>query len=330
MRIPTLLRNCLRPVIAPIQAALERRVDALVDEGKINALVDRRYKEILAEKQERLDQVKPEFTLVRPIQTRFYAYLSPDAALTQLFDGHFVFVDPVDNEMAPQLIANGFWEMWTDKLIRQLVRPGYRVIDVGANYGYYTLIMASLVGEGGHLDSFEANPRIAGLLARSVEFNGYAPWATVHCAAAGNKAGTAQLAHWRHKSGSGHLLVEGHAYEEDPMKIGVPMLRLDDVVGEGRVDLIRIDAEGAEPLILEGARDILLRSPAILICMEWSVPMMSERRNVGDFISELRTLGFRFWKIEHDSSLTEMTDERLMVVEICNLMVARSHPTGLD
>ena len=83
MRIPTLLRNCLRPVIAPIQAALERRVDALVDEGKINALVDRRYKEILAEKQERLDQVKPEFTLVRPIQTRFYAYLSPDAALTQ-------------------------------------------------------------------------------------------------------------------------------------------------------------------------------------------------------------------------------------------------------
>jgi FkbM family methyltransferase len=316
MKMPTLLRACLRPAKAVMQRAVERTVDALIDENRINTIVDERYNAIIAAKQERLEQTRQNLPLVRPIQPRFYAYLTPDSALAQLFDGHFVFVDPVDNEMALQLIANGFWKMWADRIIRQLVGPGYRVIDVGANYGYYTLIMASLVGPTGHLDSFEANPRLARLLARSVEFNGYAPWTTVRCAAAGNKVGTAQLSAWRHKSAS----------DEESMKIGVPMLRLDDVVGEEAVDLIRIDAEGSEPLILDGARQILLRSPKVMICMEWSVAMMSERVNVDEFIRDVRGLGFRIWKIEHDSSFAEMTDDQMKAVEICNVMVSRNDP----
>jgi FkbM family methyltransferase len=270
--------------------------------------------------------VVPEYAQVRPLQHRFYAYLSPDVAMTQLYDGHFVYVDPADHEMGSQLIANGYWEMWTDRLVRRLVRPGDRVIDVGANHGYYTLIMASLLGDTGRLDSFEANPRIARLLARSVEFNGYAPKVTVHATAVGNRAGTVQFAASRSQSGSGHLLVETHAYGEDTMKLTVPMVRLDDVVGDGPVDLIRIDAEGAEPLILEGARHILLCSPTIRICMEWDVGMMSDRRDVSDFIGELRGFGFSFWKIEHDSSLIELTDGGLKSVELCNVMVARTHP----
>jgi FkbM family methyltransferase len=318
MGFRSVLKTCLRPVVTPIRAALERKVTALVDVRLAN----------------RADEPMPPHepitekpTLVRPIQPRFYAYLSPDVALTQLHDGHFIFVDPADHEMATQLIANGFWEMWTDRLIRQLVRPGDRVIDIGANLGYYTLIMASLVGESGKLDSFEANPRIAQLLTRSVEFNGYAPRTTVHAAAAGNKTGTVQFTTWRHKSGSGHLALDAHDYPADTLKLSVPMVRLDDVVGSDRVDLIRIDAEGAEPLILEGARQTLLRSPAILICMEWAVGMISDRRDVAQFLSELRGLGFRFWKIEHDASLVELTDGALKeLVEICNVLVARRHP----
>ncbi len=110
------------------------------------------------------------------------------------------------------------------------------------------------------------------------------------------------------------------------MKLTVPMVRLDDVIGDDPVDVIRIDAEGAEPLILEGARQILRRSPTILICMEWGVGMMSDRKDVGQFISEFRESGFGFWKIEHDSSLTELTDDALRGVELCNIVVARDYP----
>jgi FkbM family methyltransferase len=268
----------------------------------------------------------PEPGHVRPLSTRFYAYLSPDVALTQLYDGHFMFVDPADEEMAPHFIANGYWEIWIDRLVRRLVCPGDRVIDVGANHGYYTLIMASLLGETGRLDSFEANPRIAHLLARSVAFHGYAPRVTVHAKAVGNVTGTAQFAALRHHSGGGHLLLDANAYPDDILKLTVPMVRLDEVIVDGPVDLIRIDAEGAEPLILEGAREILLRSPAIRVCMEWSVGMMSNRRDVGSFVTELRCFGFRFWKIEVDSSLTEVTDEELKGLGHSEIVVARDYP----
>ncbi len=323
MRLERVLRTCLRPVIAPIRAAVDRRVAALVD-ARLAGLPGARAPN--SADMRPTEPPAPTPALVRPVVPRLYAYLSPDVALTQLYDGHFIYVDPADEEMGSQLIANGFWEMWTDKLVRRLVSTGDRVIDVGANHGYYTLIMASLIGETGRLDSFEANPRIARLLTRSVWFNGYAPRVTVHAAAAGNESGTAQFAAWRHQSGSGHLLVDVHAYAEDTMKLTVPMVRLDDVVGEDPVDLIRIDAEGAEPLILEGARQVLHRSPAIRICMEWGVGMMSDRRDVGHFIAELRGDGFQFWKIEHDSSLTELTDEALKTVELCNIVVARDYP----
>jgi FkbM family methyltransferase len=317
------LRTCLRPVIAPIRSAVDRRVAAQVD-ARLEELAVTRVPE--STDMQELEPPPPELPLVRPVVPRLYAYLSPDVALTQLYDGHFIYVDPADEEMGSQLIANGFWEMWTDQFVRRIVRPGDRVIDVGANHGYYTLIMASLIGDTGRLDSFEANPRIARLLTRSVWFNGYAPRVTIHAAAAGNKSGTVQFAAWRHQSGSGHLLVNDHSYAEDTMKLTVPMVCLDDVIGDEPVDVIRIDAEGAEPLILEGARQILRRSPTILICMEWGVGMMSDRKDVGLFISELRELGFGFWKIEHDSSLTELTDDVLKGVELCNIVVARDYP----
>ena len=317
------LRKCLRPVLAPALAALDRRVTALVD-ARLASLVEARAPNSTDNQTTRPAEVDP--VQVRPLLDRFYAYLSPEVALTQLYDGHFVFVDPADDEMACQIIANGFWEMWTDRVVRNLVRPGHRVIEVGANHGYYTLIMASLIRESGRLDCFEANPQIAKLLTRSVEFNGYAPRVTVHAVAAGNEPGMVQFSASRHRSGSGHLLVQSQVFAEDTMELSVPMVRLDDVIGNGPVDVIRIDAEGAEPLILEGARQILLGSPNIVICMEWGVAMMSARRNVGDFIAELRGFGFRFWKIEHDSSLVELTDAVLMAVELCNILVARDHP----
>jgi FkbM family methyltransferase len=263
-----------------------------------------------------------------PTPARLYAYLSPDVALSQLYDGHFVFVDPADEQVAPHLIGRGYWEMWIDQMIRRLVHPGGRVIEVGANHGYYTLIMASLVGATGRLDSFEANPRLARLVSRSVEFNGYANWAVVHALAAGDQAGTVQFATWRHQSGGGHLHVETNTYADDTTTFTVPMVRLDDAVADGPVDLIRIDAEGAEPLILAGAQQILRRSPNIRICMEWAVGMMSHRADVNRFIGDLRGLGFRFWKIEFDSSLTELTDEALQGLELCDLVIARSDPLG--
>src|SRR5437660_168721 len=87
---------------------------------------------------------------------RLYAYLGPDMALTQMHDGHFIYVDPADESLSAHLIGRGYWERWIESVVRGLVRPGDRVVEVGANLGYYTLIMAAAVGPTGAVHSFEA------------------------------------------------------------------------------------------------------------------------------------------------------------------------------
>ncbi len=86
-------------------------------------------------------------------RARLYAYLDPQTALTTLHDGQLIFVDPVDEQLSPSIIAYGVWEVWIEKVIRRLLRPSDKVIEVGANVGYYTLIMSSLIGPGGRLDA---------------------------------------------------------------------------------------------------------------------------------------------------------------------------------
>jgi hypothetical protein len=103
-----------------------------------------------------------------------YFYLGPDAAMTRLLDGHVLLVDPQDESVASHLIAHGYWESWISDVVRRIVGPGDRVLEIGANFGYYTVAMARRVGADGSVVAFEANPQIAALLRRTVVFNGYA------------------------------------------------------------------------------------------------------------------------------------------------------------
>ena len=237
-----------------------------------------------------------------------------------------MFVDPGDLQVTPHLVARGYWEIWIDRLVRRLIQPGARVIEVGANQGYYTVIMGQAVGEGGRLDSFEANPRLAALVERSADFNGYGPRTKVHAVAAGDRDGTARFAVSRTDSGGGHLALDDHPQGASRTLIEVPIVRLDDVIAPGPIDFIRIDAEGAEPLILAGAQAILDRSPNIAVCIEWALPMMGAMSDVPAFIAGLRARGFRFFLIGFDSMLTEQDDAALMALDHRDVIIARRNP----
>ena len=82
--------------------------------------------------------------------------------MTRLTDGHHLFVDTRDRTVGTHLIAHGFWEQWIHHVVCQLVRPGDKVVEVGANFGYYTIALAVMAGCEGHVTAFEANPRLCG------------------------------------------------------------------------------------------------------------------------------------------------------------------------
>jgi len=254
---------------------------------------------------------------------RLYAYLDPRTALTTLHDGQLIFVDPLDEQLTPSIVAYGRWESWIERAILRLLKPGDRVIEVGANVGYYTLIMGAAIGPEGQLDAFEANPQIARLLLRSVGCSGRLGHVRVREQIVADRSGTMQLYVSDRYAGAGNLVEHGWGVGDDTRVVEREAVRLDDLFADQTIDFIRIDTEGAELLILNGALELLRRSESIKLCIEWSVGMMSARGDLPALVGALAEMRFQFWRVD-PSGLAPMTSAELLQAPHCEVVIARS------
>lgn len=257
---------------------------------------------------------------------RPYFYLNEGIALTQLKSGHFLYVDPLEESVCAHLIAHGVWEPWIAKVVLSLLRPGDHVVEVGGHVGFYTVVMAHRVGASGSVTTFEANPRLAALASRSIRFNGYSPWVKIIQKAVSDIAGVVRFSVSRQYGGGGHVYVGDNALGADTEVLEVEAVTLDDL-DLSQVRLLRIDAEGSEPLILAGAEQ-LLRQPDIILCIEWDIIQMRSRSDPQVLASHLHDLGFQFWRITTKADLEPVPTEALATLGACDLVVARADPRG--
>jgi len=144
------------------------------------------------------------------------------------------------------------------------VREGCVVVDVGANIGYYTLLAAKLMGDKGLVYSIEPEPVNYKNLVRNVELNNMANVVTLNIAA-GEVEGIATL--YLSESSGSHSTIFSRG--GDCGAIEVPIKPLDSVI-PSRVDVIKIDTEGADLRVLRGAEKIITTyHPTILVeCWE--------------------------------------------------------------
>jgi FkbM family methyltransferase len=136
--------------------------------------------------------------------------------------------------------------------VRQLLQPGQNVIDIGANYGVYTLPMAKKVGASGHVWAFEPASSTAQFLAQSIAANGF-EHVTLEQKAVSSVPGSAQLTLHVHSE----LRSIAHGAVSPGGSENVSLVTLDDCMDRYRwvdIDLIKIDAEGEEVNIVKGAR----------------------------------------------------------------------------
>ncbi|MFB9236899.1 FkbM family methyltransferase [Plantactinospora siamensis] len=150
---------------------------------------------------------------------------------------------------------------------RRLLRPGDLFVDVGSNVGTYALWAAE---SGTTVVAVEPDRQAAEELRRNVGLNGY-PIEVLECALAA-EPGTLRLT-----SGNdtmNHLVLgdgHGHGHGGTP----VPVRTLDEVLGDRVAAGVKIDVEGAERLVLEGARAALADRRITVLQLEWN--RMSER-----------------------------------------------------
>jgi FkbM family methyltransferase len=163
--------------------------------------------------------------------------------------------------------ALGLYEPEAMKSIRRLVNPGDCCIDVGANLGYYTISLANWIGPSGLVVAFEPFPGNFAILEKNVHLNRLQNVILEPSALSGCN-GSLQLIYGVKEQISATPSLGGYAVEGERVSINVPTRRLDDYAAQlGRVpDFIKIDVEGAELAVLEGARRTLaVVRPTLLV-----------------------------------------------------------------
>jgi FkbM family methyltransferase len=228
-------------------------------------------------------------------------YLGANTALCSCIGLFKLYVDTRDRGFASNLLLDGYWEPSVTLFVAQAVRPGMTVVDVGANYGYYTLLLAWLVGDRGRVVAVEPNPEAAASLRRSVELNGAAARISVITAAAGDRDGGEALLFVPESDPKNATIVASP--EALPPAAGqlhsVPRVTLDRILAElPRVDFVKIDAEGAEAAIIAGMRAMLLREKPCLL-LEFNAG------RGGDPASMLEELGVIYGELRYINDLGE-------------------------
>jgi FkbM family methyltransferase len=151
--------------------------------------------------------------------------------------------------------------------VQQFLMKGQTFIDVGGNKGDFALLAARLTGETGKVLCFEPEPSNCHWIRQSAKLNGYVH-IDVREVALSDFDGTAQL-HLGRQSGS-HTLLSNQP-GRDVGVITVRTTTLDSILqtlSVARVDVMKIDVEGAELSVLAGARQTLLANPGIVLLID--------------------------------------------------------------
>ncbi len=199
------------------------------------------------------------------------------------------------------IFATGEWEPLETELIRQRLRPGDTFVDIGANIGYFSLLAAKLVGAQGRVHAIEANPQTFALLQHNLALNGCSS-VTPHCVAVGEAPGTARIvAREEGNAGADFAVFDGSDGAGTPINV----VRLDDLVRDPGVRLIKIDIEGAEAKALRGASSLLAGPLAPDLLFEFTPAFLAQS---GDdpraMIAALRQAGYRISEVTHRGLVT--------------------------
>ncbi|MEM1109174.1 MAG: FkbM family methyltransferase [Planctomycetota bacterium] len=201
----------------------------------------------------------------------------------------------------PHLIVHGHWELAVTHVFESVLKPGMTVLDIGANIGYFTLHAARSVGSEGKVMAFEPTPDNLHFLRSNLLMNGFS-WVQVIDQALWNEAGTMTMRTLEGFSG-GHTLI-GVAPDQlaEHEMVEVPTVRLDDLLGhDNHVDVIKMDAEGAEPMILEGMEKTLAANPKLKILLEFAPEsLQAVGRDYHEYLRALEKQGFSIGLIDWD------------------------------
>ncbi len=205
-------------------------------------------------------------------------------------------------------------------LIKKNVRPGMNVFDLGANFGWFSLIFSKLVGSSGHVYAFEADPTLIKTINDNVKLNNLDN-VTVIPKAISNKSQVGEFSlneTYDTRSQLGAKSPKGKI-------IKIETISLDEFCDENnikQVDFIKMDIEGSEPKAIEGMKKIISSNPNLKIITEFNQnAIVSVESTPEQFIELLDEMGLDFKGIDEEKpgNLNIVSKEDVLSKQVCNL-----------
>ena len=213
-----------------------------------------------------------------------------------------IYVSDLDSPVAQCIVGTRRYEPHVTAAVRQILKPGMVFVDVGANFGYHSLTAAREVGDSGCVHCFEPNPYFCKLLYLSGKVNGFENIEIYPVAVADRKMNVI----YDDTHGNGRISQFDANLESTPNRFVVRAWTLDDLLRDERsIDLIKMDVEGAEHLVILGAKNILKTHRPVIIS-EFSPAGLQNVSGVSgqDFLQQLVDEQYEISVLEADGRLT--------------------------
>lgn len=175
------------------------------------------------------------------------------------FGGFKIFADSNDAAVGHH-VANRLYEPEVTQVFKSHLKPGMSVIDIGANIGFFSMLSRSIVGHSGKVLSVEPNTYNARMIEASRLVNSFEN-VRVLLTAASDQTGILTL-HTEYSNGSVANIKD---VDEVWNSVLVPAIVLDDIVGDGDVNFIKIDIEGNEPAAMRGLTSTIERCKPFIV-----------------------------------------------------------------
>ena len=216
-----------------------------------------------------------------------------DWALVRLASGEYLCVDTTTFEALAYIVCQEH-EADVIRVFRTFLTQRSVVLDIGANFGLYTALSASIVKNHGRLYAFEGNPRIFESLQRTIAANDLYlnPNVVAANVLVSSESGRGVL-HYSANLPAGGTMSDIHLSGGTQHAVEVDMTTIDDFLPPDlSVDLVKIDVEGHEPMVMRGMEKTIARSPNIRIVTEFADSLLAHTVNPADFADYIRGLGF--------------------------------------
>ena len=208
--------------------------------------------------------------------------------------GGYSVAAPLGDEVGRTIFYFGDLDRKVTWACSRLVRSGDTVLDIGANLGLVSFVLSAIVGTAGHVHAFEPNPAMVALIEKAIQRNAVSN-INLHPFALGSMEGTLELSVPARNAGAASL-VPGRLWGGRlSMKTAVPVRTLSAFMSEqgvGHIRLVKMDVEGFEAEVIDGATDAFSADPPDVILFELNDSVPDIRHPT---IATLNELGYGFF-----------------------------------